>query len=44
MIQALLNSESGQAGLVQGLQQALADRPDLRDVLNKALGSSPAQH
>ena len=44
MIQALIGTEAGQAGLVQGLQQALADRPELKDVLNKALSNIPAEH
>ena len=43
VVQSLIDSEAGQAGLVQGLQKALADRPELRDVLNKALNNSPAQ-
>ena len=44
VVQSLIESEAGQAGLVQGLQQALADRPELREVLNKAFSISPAQH
>lgn len=44
MIQALLDTEAGQLGLVQGLQQALAERPKLRDALNKVLNNGSAQH
>ena len=44
VVQSLIESEAGQAGLVQGLRQALAERPELREVLNKALSSSPGQH
>ena len=44
MIQTLLDTEAGQLGLVQGLQQALADRPQLRDALNKVLNNGSAQH
>lgn len=39
MIQALVETDAGQHGLVQGLQRALADRPELKDILNKVLNN-----
>ena len=43
MVQALLDTEAGQLGLVQGLQQALAGKPQLREALNKVISSGSAQ-
>lgn len=37
IVQALVQTDAGQSGLLQGLQQALADRPELKTVLNKVL-------
>ena len=40
LVQSLLSSEVGEKGLVQGLQQALSDRPQLRTALEKLLQNS----
>ncbi len=43
MVQALLTSEAGQDGIMQGLQQALVDKPELKNALNQLLNGKNGQ-
>ena len=42
LVQSLIESSGGQAGVLQGLQHALREQPDLREALKQMLqeGSS----
>ena len=42
LVQSLTESTGGQAGVLQGLQHALKEQPDLREALQKLLQEGSA--
>ena len=44
LVQALFTSETGQKGILQGLQQVLREKPQLKDAISSLLNDTNGQH